>query len=73
MSHPVFISIGPKKVDTEIIKKAISLKEKDLGRPLTSTEILQTMGEVYEPDASKRTFISSRPPSKMPKLHLPRS
>lgn len=69
--HPVFISIGPKTVDDGVIQEAVTLKEKHLGRPLTSTEILETLGELYEPDASKRTFISARPPKQMPKLWMP--
>lgn len=64
--HPVFIRIGgdPAKRDEEtaLVQQAISLKEKQLGRPLTSTEILQTFGEVIEPDESKRLFLSSRGP-----------
>lgn len=57
--HPVFI---PK-----LVNEAIRLKEKNLGRPLTSTEILQTFGEVIEPDASKRLHLGhhSHPPTKI--------
>lgn len=69
--HPVLISIGPQKVDTEIINKAIRIREQELGRPLTSTEVLHVVGECHEPDESKRIFLSSRPPRTMPKLHLP--
>lgn len=69
--HPVLISIGPKKLESDVIQKAITLKEKSLGRPLNSTEILQTVGECYEPEESKRLFLSARPPNKMPRLHLP--
>lgn len=69
--HPVLISIGPRKLDDGVIQTAISLKERHLGRPLNSTEILQTVGECYEPDESKRLFLSARPPHKVPPLHLP--
>lgn len=69
--HPVFISIGPKKVDDQALQAAITAKEQKLGRPLTSTEILHTFGEIMEPDESKRTFLSARPPKEMPKLWLP--
>ncbi len=69
--HPVLISIGPQKVDTEVINKAVKIKEKELGRPLTSTEILEVVGACHEPDESKRIFLSARPPRTMPKLHLP--
>jgi hypothetical protein len=71
MTHPVFISIGPKKIEDQDIQAAVTKKEQELGRPLTSSEILQTMGEAMEPDPSKRIYLSARPAKGMPPLHLP--
>lgn len=71
MPHPVFISIGPQEAVTDEVQAAVSAKEKELGRPLTSQEILHIMGEVHEPDPQKRIVLSARPPTKMPKLWLP--
>lgn len=69
--HPVFISIGPKKVEDHDIQAAITAREQELDRPLTSKEILQIMGEVMEPEPTKRIFLSARPPTEMPPLRLP--
>lgn len=69
--HPVLVSIGPRQIEDGVINKAIQIKERQLGRPLNSTEILHVVGECYEPDESKRLFLGSRPPTTMPKLHLP--
>lgn len=69
--YPVFIWIGGpegeerEQKDAEI-QAAVTRKEQEFGRPLTSKEILQTMGEVIEPDPSKRKFLSSGPPTSMP-------
>jgi hypothetical protein len=69
--HPVLVSIGPRQVGDGVINNAIQMKEAELGRPLTSTEILHVVGECYEPEESKRLFLGSRPPTTMPKLWLP--
>jgi hypothetical protein len=71
MHHPVLISIGPKHVDPDVIQAAITMRERQLGRPLTSTEVLEVVGACHEPDESKRIFLSAHPPKTMPKLHLP--
>lgn len=60
--HPAFVHLGGPKPDAKVVNEAIKIKEKQLGRPLTSQEILKTLGEVIEPDASKRLFISSSAP-----------
>lgn len=69
--HPVFIHFGPDALPDKEIQESVTTKEKEIGRPLKSSEILETMGEAVEPDAAKRIFLSARPPSKMPKLWFP--
>jgi hypothetical protein len=70
---PVFLWFGATEEERAekmpIIQERIREFEEENGRHATSTEILGIFGEVIEPDDSKRTFLSSRAPTKMPPLH----
>lgn len=69
---PVFIWLGASEEEKAekmpLVQKAITDREKELGRPLNSTEILQTWGQVIEPDPTKVTHIGARPPRGFPPL-----
>lgn len=73
--YPAIVWLGAsdeeRKAKDPLFNAAIRRKEQLLKRSLTSAEILQTMGEIIEPDASKRRFLSARPPAGPFKLWIP--
>lgn len=68
----VFLWLGGDEAEKDrlmpLVQQAINDREKELGRPMNSQEILKTWGEVIEPDASKVTHIHAGPPKGMPPL-----
>lgn len=69
--HPVFIHLGESTVSDEDVQKFVTEKEKELGRPMNSQELLIAMGEAHEPEPKHRIHLSARPATVMPKLWVP--